>query len=204
MSHRKIKNPKKKAKPIRSWKALSLSVVLTEKQSRWAAAFAAGRTKAKSAVLAGYKGNPSRAGYQVFKALQKKAPDVIASMGIELENVIEHYVVPKLDATELKQFEVDVEEEGNGKKKDVVRRKFVLHVEAHMVNLAAARMLLELMNAFPPEDPVAAQRIDVDTIVIDMPRPVFPNPHNYDVPPTYGNAPKKELAAEKSDPRPKD
>ncbi len=41
-------------------------------------------------------------------------------------------------------------------------------------------------------------------IVMDMPRPIWPNPDNYDVPPTNRNALKKELAAEKPVPRPKD
>jgi len=68
----------------------------------------------------------------------------------------------------------------------------------------ATHTLLELMNAFPPEDPIAAQRVDVSHIVIDIPRPIWPNANNYDVGPTYGNAPKKELAAEKPVPRPKD
>ena len=112
-------------------------------------------------------------------------------MGIELSNVIENYIVPKMNATELKQFEI------RGK-------KVVVELLAHTVNLAATRMLLELMNAFPPEDPIAAQRVDVSHIVIDIPRPIWPNANNYDVGPTYGNAPKKELTAEKPVPRPKD
>ena len=61
----------------------------------------------------------------------------------------------------------------------------------------------EPMNAFPPEDPAAAQRIDVTHIVGHIPRPIWPNANNYDVGPTYGNAP-KQATRRKSDPRPKD
>jgi hypothetical protein len=193
MSRKRIRAENKKV--ARRAKTLETQGVLTNLQSRFAVALTTSRNKAIAARQAGYKGNPAAAGYQAFKAIQRKAPDLIEKMGISLENVIENYILPKMNATELKQFEVD-DKEGN-------RRKIILELEAHMVNLSATRMLLELMNAFPTEDPAAAQRIDVTHIVVDIPRPVWPNANTYDVGPTNGNAPKKELVAE-PDPFPKD
>ncbi len=65
--------PLKKRKP-RSLKALVESGLLTPLQSRFALAFGATHNKRLAAIQAGYKGNPSQAGYQAFKALAEKAP----------------------------------------------------------------------------------------------------------------------------------
>ena len=89
-------------------------------------------------IEAGYKGNPAAAGYQAFKAIQRKAPDVIEKMGISLDNVIENYILPQMNATELKFFQHE------GK---VTDQREVVNWE---IQHKATRTLLELMNAFPP------------------------------------------------------
>ena len=192
MSREKAPKPPKKRKP-RSLKALADSGQLTPLQARFAIAWTKNKNAALAAKFAGYRGpHYAQQGFQVLQALREKAPDVIANMGITLPEVIDGYILEQMHATETKFFQ----REGKVTDQREVRNWEIQH--------KATRTLLELMNAFPPEDPIAAQRVDVSHIVIDIPRPIWPNGNNYDVGPTYGNAPKKELAAEKSDPRPKD
>jgi hypothetical protein len=128
-----------------------------------------------------------------FKALAEKSPDVIANMGITLENVIENHILPKMNATEIKFFQHE------GKVTD--QRE----VETHMVNLHATRTLLELMGPFPPEDPVLAAKSTVDVIVVDMPEQQWPDEAS--ATPSNGNPSQKQITNTppvKKDPRPKD
>jgi hypothetical protein len=196
MSRKKVRPEKKKV--ARRARHLEEAGVLTHHQSKFAVAFAETRRKDLAAIEAGYKGNPAQAGYQAFKAIQRKAPDVIAKMGISLENVIENHILPKMSATETLYFQ----HEGR-----VTDERYV---EAHMVNLHATRTLLELMNAFPPEDPMVAAQVGVKVIKLDI--PWHPNDPPIDVAPTDGNK-QKELASAKAtganptpvkDPRPTD
>ena len=138
----------------------SIAPELNEKQNKFIKAFWETRSKAKAAMIAGYKGEPRQAGYQAFKQIQKKAPDVIAAMGITLENTIENYLLPLCEANEIRAAQHE------GKFTDY------LILENHAIRLGALRHLHELMNAFPPEDQKLAAQIGVKVIVNDsIPRP---------------------------------
>jgi hypothetical protein len=190
MRRKKAAEPPKKRKP-RSLRALADSGLLTPLQSRWAIAFAESRNKRLAAIAAGYKGNPSAAGYQVFKTVAEKAPDVIAKMGITLESVIENYILPQMNATETRFAQHE------GKFTD---QREVVHWE---MQHKGTRTLLELMNAFPPEDPMIAAQVGVK--VINMNIPFHPNGPKPQTTPTHGNEPQKQIGTDKKlDPRPTD
>ena len=145
----------------RKIRALIASGELSPRQSVFLKKFVATRNKALAAMQAGYKGPPQQAGYQAYKSILKKAPDVIAAMGISLENVIENYLLPQMNAAETKFFQ------HNGKITDFVE------VPNGRLQLDATRTLLDLMGAFPPEDPQLAAQMGVKVVVVDIPAPDF-------------------------------
>jgi hypothetical protein len=173
---------KQKTSKVKNW--------LTPKQSRFAAAYAKSHSMKEAALVAGYSPkNPSQSANQALAAIKEKAPEVMAAMGLTLGSVIENHLVPLMHAREMKFAQY------KGKFTDYVE------VEALGIRLGATVKALELLNAFPSRDQALAAQVGVDVIVMDMPRPKHPP---IDVQPANGNTPKKELQAEKPDPRPKD
>lgn len=143
---------------------------VTTRQSRFAEAFMKTRNKTKAAILAGYSPkNAAQSGRQAAIALAEKAPEVMARIGLTLDRVIEKHLVPLLHATEMKFAQ------NKGEFTDYVE------VGALGIRLCATRMALELLGAFPREDPVLASKKTVDFIIMDMPRPQRPE---IDVTPT--------------------
>jgi hypothetical protein len=76
-------------------------------------------------------------------------------------------------------------------------------------------LLLRLMNAFPPEDPVLAAKSTVDVIISDMPRPRYDTqpidigpsvrpPRKEAPPPPAPPIEKVSVNGAKPDPRPRD
>jgi hypothetical protein len=177
---KKGKAPKKSEKP------------LTERQSRFAEAFLKTKSKKQAALIAGYSSkNPSQSGNQALEDIKHKAPKILESMGLGLEGVIQKHLIPLLHATETKFFQSE------GKVTECVE------VEALGIRLGATRTALELLNAFPPKDPVLAAQVGVEVIVMDMPRPQPPPADGHS---PNGNKAKKEKIIEQPpvDPRPKD
>jgi len=163
---------------------------LTLRQSRFAAAFMKTRSLKEAALAAGYSPkNPSQSGAQALAEIKLRAPEVMNESGLSLPIVIKKYLTPLLHATKTKFFQYE------GKVTDYVE------VEDNGTRLGATVKALELLNAFPPRDPALAAQVGVDVIIMDMPRPKRPP---IDVKPANGNTPKKELKAEKVDPRPND
>lgn len=152
------------AKPkvrINSVKRLVQSGICTPGQSRFLLAFMATRNKALAARHAGYKGDYAQAGYQAFKAIAAKAPEVILNMGITIESVIENHLLPKLSARQTKLAQ------HNGRFTDRIE------VDDHRIQLYALRTMLELMNAFPPKEHEQSAETGPKVIVVDVPRPDF-------------------------------
>jgi terminase small subunit-like protein len=165
---------------------------LTLKQSRFAAAFMKSHSLKQAALAAGYSPkHPSKSGQQALDDIRHKAPKILESMGLSLENVIEKHLIPLLNATETKFFQSE------GKITDYV------DVEALGIQLGATRTTLELLNAFPPKDPILAAQVGVEVIVMDMPRP---EPPSGDGRSANGHKAQKAKVIEQPpvDPRPKD
>lgn len=195
----KDKPPTAHKKSRRSITDMINDTALNPRQSRFAIAFAKSRLKTQAAVIAGYKGPPAQAGYQAFKALQKKAPEVIAAMGITLESIIENHLLPKLNAQETKIAQHE------GEFTDFV------DVDDHRIQLDATKTMLELMDVYSPKDQVLAAQMGVKVVVIDVARPDYSNlvnvtPRNKLIdqkPVRPPHSPRKAVESA-GDPRPKD
>jgi phage terminase small subunit len=74
---------------------------LTLKQSRFASAYMRTRSKKKAALEAGYSPkNPSESEIQALHEIQKKAPEIMAHVGLSLDTLIRKHLVPLLHAEE--------------------------------------------------------------------------------------------------------
>jgi phage terminase small subunit len=185
----------KHIKRIQSVKRLVESGICTPLQSRFAIAFLETRNKTLAAIRAGYsKKNAAQSGHQAYLAIAEKAPEVIARMGITLENIIENHLLPKLTAKERKLAQHE------GKFTDSV------DVDAHAIQLEATKELIKLMGAYPaPESGSNGGNV---TVILDVPRPDHSKlKEAVNVTPTNGNEPAKKTEIEngqKPDQRPKD
>jgi terminase small subunit-like protein len=164
---------------------------LTIRQSRFAKAFMESRSLKEAAIAAGYSPkNASQSGNQALNDLNAKAPEIMASLGLTTEAVIKNHLVPLLAAKESKFAQKD--------------GKFTDHVEVELpgIRLGATRTALELLNAFPPKDPMLAAQVGVNVVIIDVPRP---DRSAIDVPHAHSKAPAPASGnGNKPDSRPKD
>ncbi len=167
----------------RTVRDLLVGGMLTPKQGVFLQAFAESRSKTKAAIAAKYA-NPGQAGYKAYEALLEKAPEVIARMGITLESVVENYLIPQMNAVEVKLAQHE------GKFTDSAE------LAAWPIQQRATRTLLELMGAFPGEDEKLGSKPNVDVIVLDLPEPPPLPPLIRKPKPDNGN-----LAQKKPDPR---
>jgi hypothetical protein len=119
-------------------------------------------------------------------------------MGITLESVVYKKLVPLMEFQETKFAQ------HKGKFTEYV------NVDNGPIQLRATNTLLRLMNAFPPEDPAIAAKIAVEKIIVDMPRPDWPELDLKPIPTgttkelTSGSNGKSATPPPVKDPRPKD
>jgi Terminase small subunit len=157
---RKPKSEKEKARKHRRTKPRPADKPLTEKQSRFAAAFMKKRSLREAALIAGYSPlNPSQSGLQALKAIKKATPEVMDEMGLTIKTIIERHLIPLLNATEVKLAQ------NGGEYTDFVE------VEALGTRTQATRMAFELQNAFPHEQSDIERRGGIDVLVLDIPWP---------------------------------
>jgi len=149
------------------------------------------RSQTQAAIAAGYsKKNPGQSGHQALQDIKAKAPEIMAALGLTTESVIKNHLIPLLNAKETKFAQKD------GEFTDSVE------VELPGIRLGATRTALELLNAFPPKDPILAGQVGVNVVIIDVPRP---DRSTIDVPHTHSKAPAVPSGnGSKADPRPKD
>ncbi len=129
------------------------------------------------------------------ESLLEKAPEVIARMGITLESVVENYLIPQMNAVEVKLAQHE------GKFTDSAE------LAAWPIQQRATRTMLELMGAFPSEDEKLGSKPNVDVIVLNMPEPPPLPPLIRKPKPENGNSPQKAVDPRDDpnyDPRPKD
>jgi hypothetical protein len=133
---------------------------LTPRQITLAENFVKGTTITEAARRAGYSGkNLAQSGHQAFKAIKRKAPEVMARAGLNLDTVIRKHLDPLLNATETKIFQSD------GKITDYVE------VNDNTTRLGATRIALELLGAFPSEEEKHQANFGIEVLILDVPRP---------------------------------
>jgi hypothetical protein len=192
MSRKNRKN-KQKATP----KFAKAKNMLTPKQARFVAALTKAPTRREAAIIAGYsRKNIDQSANQAYNAILIKAPEAMGQAGLPLSQIIEKHLVPLLHATEVRFAQ------HKGQFTDFVE------VADGTTRLGATDMALNLLGAYPPEDPVLAATSTVDVIIADMPRPRY-DVEPIDIKPTV-RPPQRQLVtatqepAPKKDPRPKD
>jgi hypothetical protein len=101
------------AHPVEEQKFLPREIALIK-------ALTAGSTIAEAYKAAGYTGqNANKAGWEILERIRRKAPDIMNRVGLNQENLINDYLKPMLNATEVKVFKqngmVVKDEDGNEK-----------------------------------------------------------------------------------------
>ena len=179
---------------------------LTPKQGRFLREYPKAKTIGEAAINAGYSSkHPSSSGNQALKAIIRKGPEALESVGVYLPAVIKKHLMPLLNAkvTKFAQHE--------GKFTD--KRE----VTDNYIRLGAVDKVFRLFGAYPSEDPVMNAKIGVDVIICDMPRkkydvepidvkPSIRPPSRLAAPPPVAAAVPEPSSngASKKDPRPKD
>ena len=175
---------------------------VTPKQRKFMEALVAGApTKADAALQAGYSpNNPDQSAYQAMRAIKKKTPEYLDEAGLTVPVLIQKHLVPLLHARRVEFIQ------HNGKLK-------IFQVKDNTTRRYGTRLAFELHGAFPPEDPALAGKIDVDVVILDIPRPDLSKymnvkPTRVSSGPSGGNEnppePKQVGDGHKPDPRPKD
>jgi Terminase small subunit len=128
---------------------------LNPRQKKFLKEVVKGKTLGEAAISAGYsRKNAGQSGHQVMKEIQKRAPEIMDAMGFNLETLIEKYLIPELDAQEMKVF-------NNGGK--VVYSK---KMPSHDIRLRALDLAFKLRGDYAPRDPVLAAQVGVKVIVV--------------------------------------
>ena len=146
-------------------------------------------TRREAALIAGYSPkNPDQSANQAFNAILLKAPEAMGQAGLNMLAVIQNHLVPLLHAKEVKLAQ------HKGKYTDYIE------VESLSIRLGATNMAFKLLGAFKGAE--ESQEKTVDCIVVDMPRPEWPDEELKTVEVDAKSGPAKP--APKKDPRPKD
>jgi hypothetical protein len=128
---------------------------LTDRQTKMAQGVAQGKTHKQAALDAGCSpNNIDQSAHQAMKAIQKRAPEIMDELGLNLKTLIEKYLVPELDATEVKVFNNDGE---------II---YSAPLVSHGARLQALDTCFKLRGDYAPKDPVLAAQIGVKVIIL--------------------------------------
>jgi hypothetical protein len=136
-----------------------------KKLTPWQHAFVknlAKRASQKDAfITAGYKAKrPDQGAHQTLKQIQGKVPQIMGEMGPTDHVLIEKYLVPLLDAEEIKFF-------NEGKKR--------INLAALGIRHTALDTAFKLRGSYAPRDSKEAEQFGIKVVVVDIPRnPLLP------------------------------
>jgi hypothetical protein len=117
-------------------------------------------SKGDAAEEAGYSTkNPTQSANQALVSIRRKAPEIMDSLGLSVQTIIEKHLTPLLTANETRVFAHE------GK---IVDR---IDLADNTTRRYATRMAFELQGAFPPQDPQLAAQVGVEVIILDVARP---------------------------------
>jgi len=134
---------------------------LTPRQRELVKQLATGQSQKSAAIKAGYSPKAAdQSAYQAIQQIKKKMPQLIDEKGLTDEALIEKYLVPLLEATQVKAFS----HEGR-----VIYSK---PLEALDIRLRALEQAFKLKGSYAPPQEAAQANVGVRVILMDkLPRP---------------------------------